>query len=63
MAVAGGDGTVGAVAAGLVDTSIPLAILPVGTANLIAHELGLPTDLARHASWLSLGSRPVHWMR
>jgi diacylglycerol kinase (ATP) len=37
---AGGDGAVGKVAARLVDTGIPLAILPLGTANNLARTLG-----------------------
>jgi diacylglycerol kinase family enzyme len=45
IAVAGGDGTVGKVARRLVDRHIPIAILPVGTANNIGHALGL-TGLA-----------------
>ncbi|HEX9455751.1 MAG TPA: diacylglycerol kinase family protein, partial [Candidatus Binatia bacterium] len=45
IAVAGGDGAVGKVARRLVDRRIPIAILPVGTANNIAHALGL-TGLA-----------------
>jgi len=39
--VAGGDGTVAKVAAALAGRGIPLAILPVGTANNIARSLGL----------------------
>jgi undecaprenyl-diphosphatase len=39
---AGGDGTVRACAHALADTPVPLAILPLGTANLAARALGVP---------------------
>jgi diacylglycerol kinase (ATP) len=41
VAVAGGDGTVGAVAIRLAGRRIPIAVLPVGTANNISKVLGL----------------------
>ena len=41
MVVAGGDGTVGKVARSLVGSRIPIAVLPMGTANNIARTLGL----------------------
>jgi diacylglycerol kinase (ATP) len=47
--VAGGDGSVGAVAAVLANTPTALAVLPAGTANVWAKELGL-----QHLDWL-------HW--
>lgn len=43
--VGGGDGTLNAAIAGLVDTQLPLAILPLGTANDLARTLQLPMAL------------------
>jgi diacylglycerol kinase (ATP) len=46
VGVYGGDGTITEVASALLNTEIPLAIFPGGTANAIALALGIPTDLA-----------------
>ena len=54
VAVYGGDGTVAEVANGLIESKTPLAILPGGTANVLAAELGIPGDL-REACTLALG--------
>lgn len=42
---AGGDGTVNAVASAVLERGIPLGVLPVGTLNHFAKDLGLPLDL------------------
>ncbi len=44
VAACGGDGTVAEVASGLIGTHVPLAILPGGTANVMAIELNIPQD-------------------
>jgi diacylglycerol kinase (ATP) len=45
MIALGGDGTVSAVAAALHGTDIPLGIIPGGSTNIIAQELGVPAGL------------------
>lgn len=53
IAVYGGDGTVMEAASGLVGSGVPLAILPGGTANVMALELGIPTRLDLAASLIA----------
>jgi YegS/Rv2252/BmrU family lipid kinase len=49
VAAYGGDGTVMEVARGIMGLDTPLAILPGGTANLVAIELGIPRNLSKAA--------------
>jgi diacylglycerol kinase (ATP) len=54
--VAGGDGTMRAAASGLVETGLPLGILPTGTANDLARTLDIPPDLQSAARIISDGN-------
>jgi diacylglycerol kinase (ATP) len=47
LAVSGGDGTLNEVANCIPHPPFPVAILPAGTANVLARELGLPLDPIR----------------
>jgi YegS/Rv2252/BmrU family lipid kinase len=60
VVAAGGDGTINEVVNGLADSSLPLGILPLGTANVLAGEIGLPRrpmDVARILAFAT--ARPV----
>lgn len=55
----GGDGTVAACAAALGDADIPIGIVPTGTTNVLAFELGLPTSAVAAARLLDAPMRPA----
>ncbi|HEX3053968.1 MAG TPA: diacylglycerol kinase family protein [Aggregatilineaceae bacterium] len=62
VAVYGGDGTVLEAASGMRGSTIPLAILPGGTANVLSIELGIPRDLKEAAALIGAPNptlRPV----
>lgn len=44
VCVVGGDGTLAEAATGLVGTTTPLAVIPRGTANQVAHNLRIPVN-------------------
>ncbi|HET7709441.1 MAG TPA: diacylglycerol kinase family protein [Sphingomicrobium sp.] len=52
---AGGDGTIGTVAGVLAGTSTRLGILPLGTLNHFARDLGIPADLGEAAALVASG--------
>ncbi|AWN46904.1 diacylglycerol kinase [Methylobacterium terrae] len=55
VAVAGGDGTLACAAQGLTGQDVPLGILPLGTMNLLARDLGIPLDLDGAIAVLATG--------
>ncbi len=62
MVVAGGDGTINEAANGLIGSDLPLAVLPLGTANVLANEIGMPKGPAAIARAIAEGpARPVHF--
>jgi diacylglycerol kinase family enzyme len=50
--VAGGDGTINEAAEGMLHSGVPMAILPGGTANVLAKEIKLGTRIERAAARL-----------
>ncbi len=55
IAVYGGDGTVMEAISGMMGSDIPLVILPGGSANVMATELGIPMDLKEACALLAQG--------
>ena len=51
--VAGGDGTINEAVNGMVQSDVPLGILPAGTANVLANELGVGKTMERAAAVLA----------
>jgi len=51
--VAGGDGTINEAVNGMVHSDVPLGILPAGTANVLANELGIGKTMESAASVLA----------
>ena len=43
---AGGDGTIRVICSGLAGTGIPFGLIPAGTGNLLARNIGIPLDRA-----------------
>jgi diacylglycerol kinase (ATP) len=61
IVAAGGDGTIAEVANGLMGTGARLGVIPLGTANVLAHELGLPFSPKAVAAALAFGRTTTLW--
>lgn len=60
VVAAGGDGTIAEIANGLMGTETCLGVIPLGTANVLAHELALPFAPRTVAAALAFGrTRPL----
>ena len=55
VVAAGGDGTVSGVAAGILESPATLAVLPLGTLNHFAKDLGIPLDLRQAVDVVASG--------
>ena len=57
LVVGGGDGTISAAASALAGTGTSLGILPLGTLNHFARDLGIPTELDEAAKLIAKASK------
>ena len=62
LLVAGGDGTVNEVLNGLRVADLPLAIYPLGTANVLAAEIGMPASPAAFVRALAAATVQDAWL-
>ncbi len=56
IVICGGDGTLNEAINGIAGSQTPVALLPAGTANILAKELGIPWNIPRAAEQLVHGS-------
>lgn len=61
VVAAGGDGTANEVANGLAGSALPLGIIPLGTANVLAQEIGMPDSPEKVAAVLAFGRSRLVW--
>src|ERR1700759_3936734 len=61
VGAAGGDGTIAEVANGLMGSAARLGVIPLGTANVLAHELALPFSPKSVAAALAFGRTRCLW--
>jgi diacylglycerol kinase (ATP) len=57
VVVGGGDGALHLAVQGLVETGLPLGVLPMGTANNLARTLGIPADPVTACDIIARGHR------
>lgn len=55
VVVGGGDGSVGCVAGALVDSDVPLGLVPLGTLNHFARDLGVPQEVDAAVGLIAAG--------
>jgi diacylglycerol kinase family enzyme len=61
VVAAGGDGTIAEVANGLAGSTARMGVIPLGTANVLAHELNLPFAPRAVAAALAFGRTCTLW--
>jgi diacylglycerol kinase (ATP) len=59
VVVCGGDGSVREAAEGLFGSQVPLGIVPLGTANVLAYEMGLPVSDPRACAAIAGRGQPL----
>ncbi len=59
--IAGGDGSINEAANGILATTKPFGIIPIGTANVLAHEIGLKLNSTSIANAIAFGeAKPIY---